>query len=340
MKKYFVLAASAAVVLGSSCSNEEISEVSALPENGKKAIEISAYAAGATRFDAAQAVIDSLGTAGSGFFVTAKYTKSEVYTTLFGSQKFFAGEGGVCSAADNSLYYWPDDMDEGTGVDFYAYYSGNVTQEPCTLNLSENSQTMNISLKDTERGNFDIMAASASASSGSVELKFEHLLAQVKVNVKYDEAYAESLEGEVNFNLNSLKINAPSSSVYTFAKGTTASSVSASDDTQTYSDYVFQSSSVSIYAAASEIGVAMIPASSATVVEDVLTPQTECTLSLSYSVSVNGNTKDYNKSAPIKIAAGYLNNINITVSGSNLIKIKTSVDTWKNQSEDGTTIDF
>ncbi len=341
MKKYFVLAASAAVVLGSSCSNEEISEVSALPENGKKAIEISAYTPGLTRYDAAEATRKNLEEYdevlkpnGAGFYMTAKYMANDEDETLMNNVHFYVDStdvDGKCFVAEEEqtkLFYWPEEL-EGN-VNFYAYYVGReFTTQPCTLNVSSgvDEPTMNINFDQNDRGNIDVMVASQSASTGNVGLDFKHVMAQVVVNVNYDAEYVGDLDANnVSFTLTSLTLTAPSSSTYNFSED----AITAAGE-YTYS-FLGQGVSVPI-SENQKIGTVMIPASDGP-------DGSACGIAVGYNVQIDGNEKSYSKSKTdgLKIIAGYKNIINVTLSGSKPISVSATVAAW--QSGEDTPVDF
>lgn len=341
MKKYFVLAASAAVVLGSSCSNEEISEVTALPENGKKAIEISAYTPGLTRYDAAEATRKNLEEYdevlkpnGAGFYMTAKYMANDKNETLMNNVHFYVDStdvDGKCFVAEDEqtkLFYWPEEL-EGN-VNFYAYYVGReFTMQPCTLNVDGgvDEATMNINFNAEDRGNIDVMVASQSASTGNVGLDFKHVMAQVVVNVNYDAEYVGDLDANnVSFVLTSLTLTAPSSSTYKFSNN----EITAGGE-YTYS---FMAAGASETITENEkIGTVMIPASSGA-------DGSACSIAVGYTVQIDGNEKSYSKSKTdgLKIIAGYKNIINVTLSGSKPISVSATVAEW--QSGEDTPVDF
>lgn len=337
MKKYLFFAASAVVAL-SSCSNEEISEVSVMPGSGKEAIEFSTYISGATRYnyDATEATIKNLeehheeyNPDGAGFYVTAKYMAAAKYETLMSGVHFYVDSLDVtkCKVADNQqtqLYYWPDAVDGETApdVNFYAYYSGRDCKvQPCTLNVDAlDEATMNINFHEDDLGKIDVMAASATQSSGDVSLEFSHIMSQVQVNVFYDEDYVEELAGsDVLFILDSLSLVAPSSSVYAF----TNNAITASGEYE-YS-FLEKSTSVTLDNENTLIGTLMIPASS---------DGSDCKVSVRYSVQINGTSKVYTKSkSELTIKAGYKNVINVTLSANKPISISASVLGWNEAEE-------
>lgn len=337
MKKYFILAASAVAVL-SSCSNEEISEVSVVPETSKKAIEISAYAAGATRYFASEANIESLAYNADeetgGFTLYAGYMNEGEFSYVINNSTFSANSDGSCFEIGNNQYYWPA---EETEVEFFAYYPDRANN--CTL--SQDKTSMRISA-EAER---DLLAAYAKQSSGNVALNFKHLMAQVQINIAYDTLYAKTLiDGDNNrrvaFELNNLSLTAPAALNYTFS----TNSIALEDGEATYT---FKEDGVSYEVVDSLknglVGIAMIPADFPVENEGKLSAITQCTLSLSYNAIIRQNqgtseqpsyvnlsTKTYTRTndTDIKIAAGYLNIINIKIAGDKPISITAEVAEW------------
>lgn len=319
MKKYLFFAASAVVAL-SSCSNEEISEVSVLPDSSKNPIDFTVYAAGATRYSAKEAGIDSLvyksETGLGGFSLTGVYTvdnKLEYIENLNNAVYTADAVADVhsCSSVNGTLAMWPSGVSGDMEYSFYAYYPAG-SQSPASLNAEQGK--LNITVVDPVT---DVMAAYESATAGeSVALGFKHLLAQVEINVQYDEDYFGSV-GAYTAELTSLSLRAPQYSTYDFAE----SSIVA--NAETLSVYSFVSSSVSILSEADSKGVAMIPANDG--------DGTLCELSISYYFALQGGqTLDYeNKTANVTIVAGYKNVINVTVKGDTPISITASVDPWE-----------
>ncbi|MBP5717081.1 MAG: fimbrillin family protein [Bacteroidales bacterium] len=345
MKKYFILAASAVAVL-SSCSNEEISEVSVVPETSKKAIEISAYTPGLTRFDAVEAALRNLAAGsdinpeGAGFYLTAKYTADAKYETLMDGVHFYAdtleSSQGKCTIDENEdekMFYWP-----GQTVDFYAYHAGvhnTEGNEPCVLSVDAADDAkliINIQNNDDDQPEVenDIMVAYKQASDGVVALDFKHVMAQVKIIVNYDSVY--QAVNRATFSLENLSLEAPLGSEYNFGDGT----ITASEENR---EYVFFEGYVSMFSTwvedhdqtgtvigghadpyANLKGTAMIPAASA---------GSTCSLNVKYLVAINGTEKIYEKSNDaVTIKAGYLNLITVTVKGDNPISVSATVQEW------------
>lgn len=316
MKKYFFLA-SVAVIALSSCSNEEISEVSVLPGTGATPIEFTAYTGRATRYSASEAGIENLvynaDNNSGGFSLTGVYTVDNelAYIENLNNAVYTAdaeAESHSCSSVDGKLAMWPSEVSSDMQYSFYAYYPAGSQYTV----LDAEQGKLNITVGDPET---DVMAAAATVTKGNaVALEFKHLLAQVEINVQYDEEYYGTL-GAIAADLTSLSLRAPQYSTYDFAE----SSIVA--NAETLSVYSFVSSSVSLYSSASSKGVAMIPANNGN--------GTSCELSISYYFALQGDQSlDYEKTANVTIVAGCKNVINVTVKGDTPISITASVAPW------------
>lgn len=327
MKKYFFLA-SVAVVALSSCSNEEISEVSVLPGTGATPIDFTAYAAGATRYTASEAGIGNLvynaDNESGGFLLTGVYTVDNelAYIENLENAVYTAdAEADVhsCSPVSGQAPMWTDAIPTNADVSFYAYYptSAGLTVSPVTLDAEGGTLTVS-----NVNGETDVMAADTTVKKGAaVALEFKHLLAQVEMNVRYDEDYADLLGDVLGVTLNNLTLQAPKTSVYNFANGKATVPEAIVDGGENTSRYPFISSGISTYSEFSGFGTAMIPASN---------DGTTCQLSVSYTFStLNQQSYSYDKSAEVTIKAGFKNVINITLKGDSPISITASVDAWK-----------
>lgn len=329
MKKYFFLA-SVAVVALSSCSNEEISEVSVLPGTGATPIEFTAYTGRATRvYSASEAGIENLvynaTNKSGGFSLTGVYTVDNelAYIENLENAVYTAdaeAETHSCSSVDGKLAMWPSGVSSDMQYSFYAYYPAG-SQSPASLN--EEQGKLNITVVDPET---DVIAAYKSVKAGdAVALEFKHLLAQVEINVQYDASYYQSL-GAYDAKLTSLSLRAPQYSTYDFAE----SSIVA--NAETLSVYTFVAESVSANPSLTGYGTAMIPADNG--------DGTSCELSISYYFQLpSGQTLVYeNKKANVTIVAGCKNVINVKVKGDTPISITASVAPW--DSEDDQDINF
>ncbi len=329
MKKYFVLAASAAVVLGSSCSNEEISEVSALPENGKKAIEISAYTPGLTRYLASEATIGNLVYDASenkgGFSLTGVYEVDNELKYIENMNEALCTvdtlNGNSCSLVDGKIVMWPTGVTSDTQFSFYAYCPAGSDN----VSLNEENGTLTVSYID---GETDVMAASNTATAGNpVALGFKHLLAQVVLDVQYDSVYVKKLGDVSGTQLTSLSLSAPSTSSYDFVDNAITA------DPETLSVYTFVEGAVSLLDEFGDApsGIAMIPAAG--------NDGTTCELSVAYNFQLsNGQELQYTKKANVKIIAGYKNVINVTVKGDTPISITATVGEWETAEDQDLTL--
>lgn len=308
------MAASAALVL-SSCSNE-IDEVSNLnSETGKKEIKVATYTPGMTRAysDAfstvSEAIKDSLEK--NGFCLYASYGETSK-TNLFGE------EGTTVSySSDDKTWiiakkaYWP----ESESVDFRAVYP----VDPDDTQIQQLNSDMLPIFPD---GLTDIMVASATttldkSNEGTVNLDFNHILAQVAFAVKYD---SEDEAGN-NFKLNSLTLELPNSGNYDFAKN----EVSIGEETQVVS---FLASGISVFSESTNITATkmVIPCSNAT-----LTIKYEYDLT-STGATCSEKTKVFEN---ISLVAGSKNTFNIILSSSEKeIMVSASINGWATSEED------
>ncbi|MCR5361680.1 MAG: fimbrillin family protein [Bacteroidales bacterium] len=319
MKKYFFLA-SVAVVALSSCSNEEISEVSVLPGTGATPIDFTAYAAGATRYSASEAGIGNLAynedEKSGGFSLTGVYTVDNelAYIENLNNAVYTAdAEADVhsCSSVDETIAMWPSEVSSDMQYSFYAYYPAGSQ----SVALDAEQGQLNITVVNPET---DVMAAYKKVTAGNaVALEFKHLLAQVEIKVQYDGEYYASLAA-TDAQLTSLSLRAPQYSTYDFAE----SSIVANPET--LSVYTFVAESVSANASLTGYGTAMIPANSGN--------GTSCELSISYYFALQGDqVLEYEKTANVTIVAGFKNVINVTVKGDTPISITASVAPWESK---------
>jgi len=324
MKKYFFLA-SVAVVALSSCSNEEISEVSVLPGTGATPIEFTAYTGRATRYYvASEANIESLvyqsETGLGGFSLTGTYLANDKNEFIMDNSLYtvdLENDQIVCSPVSDQVPMWTDAIPTDADVSFYAYYPSGAAQTTSPVTLSTTDGTLTISNVD---GETDVMAAAATVTKGdAVALEFKHLLAQVEIKVQYDREYYASL-GATDAQLTSLSLSAPQYSTYDFA----SSSIVANPET--LSVYTFVAESVSANPSLTGYGTAMIPANNGN--------GTSCELSISYYFALQGNqVLEYEKTANVTIVAGCKNVINVTVKGDTPISITASVAPWESKED-------
>lgn len=236
MKNYLLLTASAVLVL-SSCSNNEIVENYDLQKDGPKKMSFSTYVPGATRalFEAEQADLETLNN--QGFQLVTSYVEDgERYTTAGSMKKL----DNVWSMVDNIEgvqtvidLTWPASDNQKVG--FYAFYPESAK----TITLKQNGEDVTTDafsfdepvsasndaylLVDPSKAEFaktDYMVAQSTLSyseteeSGNVQLDFTHILGQVDVRIVCtDERY--------NFEVGNVVLTAPNAQGYKFANGNT-----------------------------------------------------------------------------------------------------------------------
>jgi hypothetical protein len=235
MKNYLLLTASAVLVL-SSCSNNEIVENYDLQKDGPKKMSFSTYVPGATRalFEAGQADLDTLNN--QGFQLVTSYVEDgERYTTA-GSMKKLEN---VWSMVDNIEgvqtvidLTWPASDNQKVG--FYAFYpesaktvtieqnGEDVTTEAFSFDDPVSASNDAYLLVDPSKAEFartDYMVAQSSSSysettDGNVQLDFTHILGQVDVRIVCTDA-------RYNFEVGNVVLTAPNAQGYKFANGNT-----------------------------------------------------------------------------------------------------------------------
>ena len=107
-----------------------------------------------------------------------------------------------CSPVSGQAPMWTDAIPTNADVSFYAYYptSAGLTVSPVTLDAEGGTLTVS-----NVNGETDVMAADTTVKKGAaVALEFKHLLAQVEMNVRYDEDYADLLGDVLGVTLNNL----------------------------------------------------------------------------------------------------------------------------------------
>ncbi len=315
MKRQLFWAALATMTLGS-CTNEVLDPAS-LPDNGGRTpITISTYTPGLTRaYNATAAGITNLTANGGGFSVTAISVEDTPETIINGATFYANASNNTCTAADNSIYFWPDEAD----VKFYAYYpiTSDAPTAICTLDADAGT------LAITPNGTADVMAAytQANVSGGAnVALRFKHLLAQVVMNVAYN---ATNSPSGTQFKLTALKLEAPASATYNFSQGKVSANATSLND---YAFVDSEANGIALSTTATTVGTAMIAAST---VSETDRDTTTCTLSVSFTTTIGQARRDYTKEATVKIISGYVNEINISVKGDMPITVNTEVKGWE-----------
>ncbi|MBP5715867.1 MAG: fimbrillin family protein, partial [Bacteroidales bacterium] len=314
MKRHFFMAAIAAMTLGS-CTNE-VYDSAPLPDaDGRYPITITTYTPRHTRaYNATAAGITNLTANGGGFSVTAISVEDTPETIINGATFYANASNNTCTAADNSIYFWPDEAD----VKFYAYYP--ITSDAPTAICSLNADAGTLAI--TPNGTADVMAAytQANVSGGTnVALQFKHLLAQVVMKVAYN---ATNSPSGTQFKLTALNLEAPASATYNFSQGKVSANATSLND---YAFVDSEANGIPLSTTATTVDTAMIAAST---VSETDKDTTTCTLTISFTTTIGEARRDYTKEATVKIISGYVNEINVSVSGDMPITVNTEVKGW------------
>lgn len=326
MNRINIWAAFAAVTLAG-CANEEITEQSNLPvsDGGRKPIEVTTYTPRTTRyFNATEATASTLTEQGGGFSLTAATGREEY---IFEEKLFYAdAQGSKCSSANGEIFYWPE---EGT-VTFYAYAPMAQTGADglCTLDA------YNDVLYVTPDGETDVIAAyttvDATETDGTVSLAFQHVLAQVQLNVSRN---ATGLPENAVFQLDSISIYAATTSTVFLDNGNISGNSSISKYFTFYNRITGMDKPIILSDNPSKVATGMLSAFGTMVPKDNPTAETSCPIAVAYSVTIGASTRQYVKRGNINLIAGYLNKINITVSSDKPISITAEVDEWREEDE-------
>ncbi len=323
MKRILFLAIPIAATLAS-CSNNEITEGSNTPNDGRKPIEVTTYTPRTTRyFNATEATSSTLTEQGGGFSLTAATGREEY---IFEEKLFYANaQGSKCSSANGEIFYWPE---EGT-VTFYAYApmaDGTQTDDPdiCTLDA------YNDVLYVTPDGETDVIAAyttvDATETGGTVSLAFQHVLAQVQLNVSRN---ATGLPENAVFQLDSISIYAATTSTVFLDNGSISGNSSISKYFTFYNRITGMDKPIILSDNPSKVATGMLSAFGTMVPKDNPTAETSCPIAVAYSVTIGASTRQYVKRGNINLIAGYKNVVNITVSSDKPISITAEVGEWK-----------
>jgi len=317
MKKYFFVAASAALVL-SSCSNE-IEQVSELG-NTKKEIKVSTYTPGMTR--ATEAGNEQLQE--FGFWLLATTTDSTIINNHYmytGSEidPWVAAKESLDWVPNDTVKYWP----ETGSVSFYGIYDGTDLHE----NPMEITETGNVIYEVSTSDQKDIMVASSTnktlaANGQTVSLSFKHILAEVEVQmIGSNEEYDYTVYG--------VSVAAPGVGIYNVTSG-------AYDVVGKTSTFVINSQAITDgFAAEDETHSAYeLNATEPTKIGEsaFIVPKDTITLSLTYQTVLNGTTvkKVLDQDVEIiGIEAGKKNIINVTLTPGQLpIKVTATTTDW------------
>lgn len=185
MKKKFFFMAAAAIALAS-CSSEDVVEV-----NNGNAIDFRVTMGAETNSRGVETKNGNL----DRFYVTA-VNNSKLY---FHNELFSKAEGATKFTSTNT-YFWPGDK---STVDFYAYgYAGNLKSLDADLDnatINATSQKINFTPATAPADQLDLVVATgngSSATTGAVDLKFDHALSQIQILAKNtNDNYVYEVEG-------------------------------------------------------------------------------------------------------------------------------------------------
>jgi hypothetical protein len=182
MKNYLLLTASAVLVL-SSCSNNEIVENHDLKTDGPKTMNFLTYVPGATRalVEAEEATDVKVQETGFYLFTDQTVLVQGKEEQLKGFMTFDENNGYVMSGQQ---LQWPTDLSQD--VQFYAVYS--ASGEDDNFSVTETGDFGKVLRGfDFTSGENDYMVAADTSNynknNGNVTLNFQHILAQVEVRV-------------------------------------------------------------------------------------------------------------------------------------------------------------
>ncbi len=180
MKNYLLLTASAVLVL-SSCSNNEIVENQDLKTDGPKTMNFQTYVPGATRaINAQEATVVSVEE--KGFYLFTDLTKlvQGKEEQVKGKMSFLGDD--VWAMGEDQLE-WPVDLNQQ--VHFYAVYTDKEEDEFNVVQTDDFGDVLRGF--DANEGINDYMVAADTSNyktrNGQVSLNFEHILAQVEVRI-------------------------------------------------------------------------------------------------------------------------------------------------------------
>ena len=208
MKNYLLLTASAVLVL-SSCSNNEIVENKELKNGEPTKMSISAYVPGMTRglyeaVETTEAMFKESGFA----LLTSQF--NEDYE-MFRTQMAFNSENNVWGpAAGAATPEWPANPSEV--VEFYGVYPPEALSEDGLVSLGDDEYAYG--LEEDLSGTQDLMLAHTSKSlaastNGDVTLDFSHVLAKVEVKFVGKQA-------GYNYQVGNVKLTTPKAIEYRF----------------------------------------------------------------------------------------------------------------------------
>ena len=197
MKKAFIFAATAALVLAS-CAKNEIFTPS--ENDGNIPIGFGAYS---SRTLDTKASSDSYISSGSTFSATSQhigvYAMSGVNTTanfMSNVDVTLEGSGATASQSYTPVKYWPkDETVDANKLSFFAYYPYNGTGITTTSLCTSRWGSIGFTAQNTAANQVDLMVSDAildqyySTNSGVVNFVFHHALSRVLFYFKVDTDY-------------------------------------------------------------------------------------------------------------------------------------------------------
>lgn len=210
MKKIFLYAACTALVL-SSCSNEILDSNDPIL-TGNSNVTINAYVPGMTRaYEMDEATLDSLQTYGFYLKVDTINEQTSAAVNLYTDLMTYRDKTWLPFAGTDLK--WPKDATKE--LQFYALFAGaNLTQSDMAAFDSQESGSAVIS--ENYDGETDLMCAYnalslVESSLGSIDLTFNHVLAQVSVNMTADASF-----NGYYYRVGAVRLGAPSTGSYDF----------------------------------------------------------------------------------------------------------------------------
>ena len=341
MKKYYLLAVSAALVL-SACSNE-IVETATSDAQGEKEFAFQTYLPVMTRahYEAAEAESEDL--KANGFYLGAYSVdpKNAATTVYFASKMAYAdGVWGFSSDEQNQINSrtWP--KDPSTPIAFYGVYTANPQSRvfnPRT-ELSQSVPSGDVWNVDTISGTEDLMATYkyttlAENPSGIVTLDFKHILAKVEIN------FIGGVSG-YNYTVGAVKLKAARAGSYAFATDTftlgevVADTIYKLDEVHGISSGSFIDSNS--YPVSSDLLTTLSTNESTTVGTLIVAPAL-CQLDFGYIASLpNGDqtVKELQNVLEFTPQAGKRNIVNVTINPeTKSFQFNVNVLEWQNSSE-------
>ena len=322
MKNYLLLTASAVLVL-SSCSNNEIVENKELKNGEPKKMSISAYVPGMTRLGNYSAVetTEAMFKEAGFTLVTDQFEDGEMFRT----QMAFNSENNVWGpAAGEAEPAWPANPTET--VEFFGVYPADAIGEGLQ-NLGDDEYALAFD-GSVER---DLMIAHASESyvsstNGAVSLDFSHVLAKVEVR------FTAVQEG-YGYEVGKVQLTAPKATEYSFR-----SQFNSEADSLFSLDTIDEIDGASFKSEGGNISGQEVRAGDTVSFVNMMVVPGECTLNLGYKIAPQNQLGDQEiqecESIPFTAVAGRRNIVIITLSPSDkAMTFNVSVAGW----EDGNT---